>query len=85
MLRTQATRDRAVTIAEAAEIAGRSVSWVRSHRTFGPLLPLEVDGRQAVSLESLSRFLRELASAAQASNKATTHLRLVVDNTKSTK
>lgn len=83
MLRTQANPDRAVTIAEAAEIAGRSVSWVRSHRTFGPLAPREIDGLQAVSLESLSRFLRELASA-NATQTAATHLRLVVDNTKPT-
>lgn len=84
MLKIQVNPGRAVTIAEAAEIAGRSVSWVRSHRTFGPLAPCEIDGRQAVSLESLSRFLRERASA-KAPKTTAPHLRLVVDNTNSIK
>jgi hypothetical protein len=74
------TKPPIVTIAEAAKIAGKSTSWVRSYRSCGPLEPGEVDGRHGVSLQSLLAFLR--FRDARRPPKAPPHLRLVIDNTK---
>ncbi|MEQ8445536.1 MAG: hypothetical protein RIB57_06585 [Pelagibacterium sp.] len=81
MLHVEPTEDRAVTIAEAAKIAGRSTSWIRSNRNFGPLIPMELDGRHAVSLDSLKRLLNKQAREKLAVRTGS-HLRLVIDNTK---
>lgn len=62
-----------VLVVDAALLAGRSVSWVRRYRTFGPLVPAEVDGRQAVTAASLYALMRRTQKAPR--------LRLVVDNT----
>lgn len=51
--------DQIVTIAEAAVIAGKSRSWVRTYRLSGPLMPAEINGVHAVTLSSLTRFLRQ--------------------------
>jgi hypothetical protein len=45
--------DESVLLPEAARIAGRSMTWVRTYRNCGPLVPSEIDGRQAVTLDSL--------------------------------
>lgn len=60
----------ALTIAEAAAMAGRSQSWVRARRRSGPLEPMEVNGRHAVSLSSLVQFLGERRAARQKREKA---------------
>lgn len=60
----------ALTISEAAAMAGRSQSWVRSYREFGPLEPMEVNGRQAVSLASLVQFLGERRAASRKREEA---------------
>lgn len=73
-----------VTVAEAAERAGRSIAWVRMYRRFGPLEPAELNGRQAVTLLSLDAFVAELQAEAWARSKRRRQrpkLRLVVDNT----
>jgi len=59
----------ALTIAEAAAMAGRSQSWVRARRRSGPLEPMEVNGRHAVSLASLAQFLGERRAASQEREK----------------
>ncbi len=64
-------------IAEAAAIAGRSVSWIRTHRTFGPLTPAVLNGRQAVTASSL----KALVAIRPAKRHGKPKLRLVVDNT----
>lgn len=63
----------AVSVADAAKLSGHSESWIRKLRRFGPLVPAELDGRQAVTGESLAALLRE--------KKSEPPLRLVVDNT----
>lgn len=82
--------DQIVTVAEAAAIAGKSRSWVRTYRLSGPLIPAEINGVHAVTLSSLTRFLRqrneeklrrEKKKQAKGSSRPA-HLRLVVDNTK---
>jgi hypothetical protein len=71
-----------VTVAEAAERAGRSIAWVRMYRRFGPLEPAELNGRQAVTLPSLDAFVAELQGEAIARRqRRRPKLRLVVDNT----
>ncbi len=63
----------AVSVAEAAKLTGHSESWIRKLRRFGPLVPARLDGRQAVTADSLAALMRERRSAPL--------IRLVVDNT----
>ena len=67
----------AVTIVEAAAIAGMSTSWVRSKRDFGPLAGMSIHGRQGIRLDSLYALLRQRAPVKRPPPK----LILVVDNT----
>lgn len=59
MLHLKRTALPALSLADAAERAGRSVSWVRTHRTFGPLEPVMINGRQGVTADSLDALLAE--------------------------
>jgi hypothetical protein len=68
------TDDFAVGIAEAARIAGRSISWIRRRRRYGPLDGVDIKGVQFVTLASLYQLIRQ--------NRKRPKLRLVVDNTK---
>ncbi len=63
-----------LTIAEAAGFVGRSQTWVRQQREFGVLEPVEVNGRQAVTTQSLVAMLLRF--------RPRPTLRLVVDNTR---
>jgi hypothetical protein len=49
---------RSMTVTAAAAFAERSASWVRRYRRFGPLVPDEIDGEQAVTTASLLALLR---------------------------
>lgn len=49
---------RLMTVTAAAAFAERSASWVRRYRRFGPLVPDEIDGEQAVTTASLLALLR---------------------------
>ncbi len=49
---------RSMTVTAAAAFAERSSSWVRRYRRFGPLVPDEIDGEQAVTTASLLALLR---------------------------
>jgi hypothetical protein len=51
------TRPDALLLTDAAVMAGHSVSWIRSLRSYGPLEPVEIDGRQAVTRDSLVAYL----------------------------
>lgn len=84
MLATGLVRQqRAITIREAATLARRSVSWVRTHREFGPLVPAMVNGRQAVTLASLNLLIAlEAQSQRKPSIKPGPRIHLVIDNTK---
>lgn len=55
--------DDAIGIPEAAMIAARSTSWVRTHRAFGPLVPMLKGGRHAVSRTSLMAMLADRRAA----------------------
>ncbi|SFZ86677.1 hypothetical protein SAMN02983003_3871 [Devosia enhydra] len=66
--------DAAILLKDAARIAGRSVTWIRDHRQFGPLVPTEINGRQAITAESLYALLRE--------KRKRPSIYLAVDNTK---
>ena len=70
-----------LSIREAAAIAGRSVSWVRGKRMFGPLIPTEKDGKHAVDAASLFGLLRRRRRRMK-QPPIRPYLRLVVDNTK---
>lgn len=72
----------AVTVNEAARVAGRSVSWIRAKRNFGPLEPAIVEGRQGVTLESLAELVEQCRQHRRAKTRRHTKLRLVVDNTR---
>jgi hypothetical protein len=48
---------RSMTVTAAAAFAERSASWVRRYRRFGPLVPDEIDGEQAVTTASLLALL----------------------------
>ncbi|TCM54942.1 hypothetical protein C8J36_104134 [Rhizobium sp. PP-F2F-G48] len=67
-----------VDVATAAEIAGRSVSWIRTHLNFGPLERADVNGRQGVTVASLRLLIEHQRSRRRVRRK----LVLVVDNTK---
>jgi len=69
-----------MTIADAARVAGRSLSWVRRYRTFGPLVPRMLDGQQAVTTRSLLALLASYEGRRGSAQRV--HLRLVVDNSK---
>ena len=74
---------KALSIHEAAEAAGKSASWIRTLRTFGPLVPVFLpDGRQAVTEESLLALLNARRQTRPLRPKRTkrSYLRLVVDN-----
>lgn len=84
-------RASAVTIAEAAAMAGRSTSWIRTQRDFGPLDAVDIDGRQGVTVTSLRVLIAEqnirqalMKQRRKATNKPRPApiLRLVIDNTK---
>ena len=73
---------RALSIPEAAAVAGRSASWIRTLRTFGPLVPAVLpDGRQAVTEDSLSALLaaRQQKQPIRRRRKRP-YLRLVINN-----
>lgn len=72
--------DKAVTIKEAASLAKRSTSWVRTHRDFGPLVPAVAEGRQGVTLASLNLLLAQVAQRRRKPSSAPC-LWLIVDNT----
>ena len=67
------------TVSEAAAIVGRSTSWVRDRRMFGPLIPTEKNGLQAVDAASLFALLSRLRPKRSMQRP---YLRLVVDNTR---
>jgi hypothetical protein len=69
-------------LAEAALVAGRSISWIRSHRRFGPLVPAMIGGRQAVTAASLHMLIQSKPTKARDRTGRTSHLRLIIDNTK---
>ncbi|MBB3938163.1 hypothetical protein [Aureimonas phyllosphaerae] len=69
--------DAHLTIGEAARWADRSEGWVRCYRTSGPLVAVEVNGRQGVTLSSLRDFCNRRPKP-----RRWPKLRLVVDNTK---
>jgi hypothetical protein len=73
---------RALSIHEAAEAAGKSASWIRTLRTFGPLVPaLLPDGRQGVTEESLSALLAARQQKQPVRRRPRRpHLRLVINN-----
>jgi hypothetical protein len=74
---------RALSIHEAAEAAGKSASWIRTLRTFGPLVPaLLPDGRQAVTEESLRALLaaRNQTQPTRRRRPKRSHLRLIVND-----
>jgi hypothetical protein len=73
---------KALSIHEAAAVAGRSASWIRTLRTFGPLVPaLLPDGRQAVTEESLQALLAARKQKPRVRRRPKRpHLRLVVNN-----
>jgi hypothetical protein len=54
---------RSMTVTAAAEFAQRSASWVRRYRRFGPLVPVEIDGEQAVTTASLLALMRRCSKA----------------------
>lgn len=58
-----------VPVKEAAEIAGVSESLVRTRRRSGPLVPMVLNGRQAVSLESLLQFMAERSASRERREK----------------
>ncbi|GGH16096.1 hypothetical protein GCM10007036_16500 [Alsobacter metallidurans] len=64
-----------LSVPEAAAIAGRSVSWVWTQRTFGRLRPAMLNGRQAVVAESLFILIADRARRRQKPA-----LKLVVNN-----
>lgn len=66
-----------ILIAEAAGRIGRSVSWIRTWRASGQIEATEIDGRHAVTLESLLDF-----AAVRPRPRRRPKLHLVVDNTK---
>ena len=68
-----------MTIADAAIFAGRSRSWVRRYRTFGPLVPEVLNGQLAVTTRSLLALMASYEDRRPPTKRA--HLRLVVDNT----
>ena len=68
--------DDAMALADAARLTGRSVSWIRRLRRFGPLVATEIDGKQAVTRSSLLALMRR-----QPKPQRRRHLRLIVDNT----
>lgn len=67
-----------LSLRQAAAIASKSVSWVRTHRSFGPLLPAELNGRQAVEAASLFCMLERRAPAKRARRRP--HLYVVSRN-----
>ena len=75
-----------LTIAEAADYAGMSVSWVRRKVRAGPLDPCVVNGRQGVTRRSVDHFLTWLRDRdAERTRREPTlqmrpQLRLVVNN-----
>ncbi|MBZ9936652.1 helix-turn-helix domain-containing protein [Mesorhizobium sp. BR1-1-16] len=70
-----------VSIAEAAQLAGVSVSRIREYRRRGSLAPAD-GSRQGVTLSSLKRLIAEReASRRSRARRAKPKLRLVVDNT----
>jgi hypothetical protein len=78
-------RNGKLTITEAARIAGRSESWIRRGHRFGWLVPAMVDGKQAVTAESLSALVRDGRGGPRRDRprrpKKRPPLRLIVDNT----
>ncbi|MFI5411576.1 hypothetical protein [Kaistia sp. UC242_56] len=83
MLTTNDTQPDLLTLEQAATLIGKSVSWVRTLRAYGPLEPGVINGRQAVTAQSVAKLLadRPVPQAARAAVRRT-HLRLVVDNTR---
>jgi hypothetical protein len=74
---------KALSIPEAAAAAGKSASWIRTLRTFGPLVPaLLPDGRHAVTEESLEALLaaRTEKQPMRRRRPKRPHLRLVINN-----
>lgn len=75
-------------IADAARLAGRSESWIRGHRSFGPLEPVYLDGKQAVRVRDLiqlvqrtrARDARWRTARLERERRQRRHLRLVVSN-----
>ncbi len=62
-------------IKDAANLAGRSLTWIRQQRRFGPLIPAEINGKQAVTAASLNALItRNLPGHMK--------LRLIANNTK---
>jgi len=55
-----------LTLEEAARLTGWSVSWVRARRRRGPLEPAWIEGRQAVTAESVERVRQQRAAQAGA-------------------
>ncbi len=71
-----------LSIAEAAQLAGVSISRIREYRRRGSLVPADGE-RQGVTRSSLEKLIeaRSAAGRRQAPRKKKAHLRLVVDNT----
>lgn len=69
---------RAVTIKEAAQMVGRSPSWVRDHISAG-ILPSRSDerGRATVLLSDITDLRRAVANKSRRSRR---HLRLIINN-----
>lgn len=61
----------------AAEVAGRSVSWVRKRRRVGQLVAAELEGRPGIETKSLLRLMSRRPAKSQ---PAPVRLALVVDN-----
>ena len=81
------TAQYALTVAEAARLAGISVRRARLYRQIEILEPMTIDGKHAVTRASLERLIAErcrVAAARKSSRRAAKRgysaLRLVVDN-----
>lgn len=84
MIKSNGTEPDLLTLEQAANLIGKSVSWVRTLRTYGPLEAAMINGRHAVTANSVLRLLAERAVPKQVPHSMAhrAHLRLVVDNTR---
>lgn len=77
---------KAYLLKDAARIAQRSLTWVRQQRRFGPLVPAEIDGLQAVTAASLDALMAQSPKRSTQNKNSrpprSVRLFLVVDNTK---
>ncbi|WP_155810838.1 hypothetical protein [Phyllobacterium sp. UNC302MFCol5.2] len=73
--------DESLLIADAAKEAKRSITWVRTYRNHGPLVPSEINGQPAVTRDSLMALKQRMAQRASKLKPQQPRIRLAVDNT----